>query len=132
MKEFKGDEEAKAKTEKARLSAERDEKGRILQGVESTKKRRASRPKEVRDFITDHSIEAAERLLMLMRTTTDDKVQLQCIMSILDRTIGKPNNQVEITTSETLTELIRPIIIQNAIEGSHMIEGELIDDNTNT
>ena len=57
-------------------------------------------------------MEACERLLTLMRTTADDKIQMQCIIAILDRTIGKPKNQVEVTTNETLTDLIRPIIIQ--------------------
>lgn len=102
-------EELDAKIEEA----QRDEQGRLLPGFTTKRMKTPSKRQELKAFVNMHSMEAAERLLMLMRTTRSEKVQLECIKQILDRSLGKPQAHVEVSTTESLTELIRPIIIQN-------------------
>lgn len=78
----------------------RDERGRLLPGQPSLNA--GGQPKayaEVRKLLDSGVMAAAEMMLQLASSSTDEKVRMAAAKDILDRTLGKAKESVEVTSS---------------------------------
>ena len=75
---------------------------------------RSKHSKDVTNYLRANSMEAAEGLIKLMRDTTNERLRLDCIESVLNRVMGRPKQMQEISYTDSDVPL-RPILIQGII-----------------
>lgn len=68
--------------------------------------------KRLRLLAQSHCPKALERLVKMAETATDERTRLAANIAILDRGLGKPAQDVDVTTAG---QPIAPILISNVI-----------------
>src|SRR6201989_3023848 len=63
---------------------------------------------EVRRLCADHSLEAAEKQIRLMRESTDDRVIFMVTEAIMNRVVGKPRDHSSEQTNRVNLSLLTP------------------------
>lgn len=73
----------------ARAGAARDDKGRFLKGVSGNPGGRPVEEREMKALARSHTVEAIEKLVALMRSAADQRVQFLAAEALLDRGHGR-------------------------------------------
>ncbi len=74
----------------------RDERGRWLRGTSGNPGGRPKEVAEVRELARQHTIEAIETLVEIMRHGSPDRVRVEAARVLLDRAWGRPTEHVEL------------------------------------
>lgn len=77
------------------LAPARDARGRFLPGVSGNPSGRPADEREIRALARSHAPECIEKLLTLMRSAVDERVQLAAAEALLSRGYGRPPQPVE-------------------------------------
>ena len=90
------------------MPIKRDEKGRFIKGSSGGSGRPRADP-EVKELLKSHALEAAQRLIELMRQKSSMAIAKDAAIEILNRTQGKPEmmSKVELTTQEDTTIIFK-------------------------
>ena len=102
------------------LPPQRDERGHYLPGNSGNPGGASDAKREMQTLARNHSVEAIERAVEIMRTGKSETIRLMAISMILDRAWGKPRQSVEIESQgKTLEQMLIAIW-----EANHASEAE--------
>ncbi len=88
-------------TKPANTTRTRDGAGRWLKGTPSPNPTgRPATPADVAKFWDEHTLEAAAKVVEVMRTAAEPEAQLRAAVHVLDRRFGRPAQSLDVTARQ--------------------------------